>query len=60
MTNFIHLYNPLWGQEFNRIYQVLKNKWLFRDALLQDKDLMMQYAAFKERLTGHNGISREA
>jgi len=21
---------------------------------------MMQYAAFKERLTGHNGISREA
>ena len=50
----------MWGQEFNRIYQVLKNKWLFRDALLQDKDLMMQYAAFKERLTGHNGISREA
>lgn len=24
MTNFIHSYNPLWSDEYNRIYQVLK------------------------------------
>jgi GrpB-like predicted nucleotidyltransferase (UPF0157 family) len=37
----------------------LKNHLLFRDALLADKALCMQYAALKERLTGRNGISRE-
>lgn len=37
----------------------LKNHLLFRDALLTDKALCMQYAALKERLTGLNGISRE-
>lgn len=37
----------------------LKNHLLFRDALLADKTLSMQYAALKERLTGRKGISRE-
>lgn len=38
----------------------LKNHLLFRDALLQDRALVMQYAGMKERLTGLHGISREA
>lgn len=37
----------------------LKNHLFFRDALLADKALCMQYAALKERLSGRNGISRE-
>ena len=37
----------------------LKNHLLFRDALLADKAVCMQYAALKERLSGRNGISRE-
>ncbi len=38
----------------------LRNHLLFRDALLQDKSLVMQYARLKERLSGLNGISRES
>lgn len=37
----------------------LKNHLLVRNALLRDKDLVMQYAALKERLSGRKGMSRE-
>lgn len=37
----------------------LKNHLLFRDALLADNALCIQYATLKERLTGLKGISRD-
>ena len=37
----------------------LKNHLLLKDALLRDKDLVMQYAVLKERLSGQRDISRE-
>jgi len=37
----------------------LKNHLLVREALLRDKDLVIQYASLKERLSGRKGMSRE-